>query len=153
MICDISTAIVEAIKIVFIPARLRLYTALVGVYCMSFAVCAAIENYIDISASKINIMASSNSPAGLSRSETELRKNAFRDYAESGFNDRDARRRSLPNLDVIKSEERRISKIRKRFEEKDEKRKLLENVAVSRGKLIQYLSKKTEKQTYKSSPG
>lgn len=119
---------------------------------MSFALCAAIENYINITAYPLNIMAPDSFPARLTRSETELKKRAFRDYAKSEFDDRDDRRHSLPYLDVIESEERRISKIKKRFEEKTEKRILLENVAVSRKKLIQHLSKKTTKKPYKSSP-
>ncbi|KAL7782785.1 hypothetical protein V8C37DRAFT_415420 [Trichoderma ceciliae] len=119
---------------------------------MSFVLCAAIENYINIPASTLNIMASGSVPARLSRSETELKKNSFRIYAKSKFDDRDDRRPLLPYLDVIQSEERRISKIRERFKDKTEKSKLLENVAESRKRLIQHLSEKTEKAIYKGSP-
>lgn len=152
MICDISTTRAKGIKIVFIPARLRLYTALVGVYCMSFVLCAAIENYVDIPASTFSIMASGSFPARLSRRETELKKNAFRDYARSEFDDRDDRRPDLPHLNVIESEERRISKIKKRFKDNTEKLKLLGNVAGSRKSLIQHLSKNTRKETHRASP-
>ncbi|KAK1240190.1 hypothetical protein MKX08_007632 [Trichoderma sp. CBMAI-0020] len=75
-------------------------------------------------------MASGSFPARLSRSETELRRNTFRDYASSKFDDRDDRRPLLPYLDVIQSEERRIK---------------------SRKSLIQHLSEKTEKEIYKGS--
>ncbi|KAM0514992.1 hypothetical protein ACHAPE_006314 [Trichoderma viride] len=99
-------------------------------------------------------MASGSSPPRLSRSETEMKKNAFRDYAESKFDDRDNRRLKLRYINVIKNEEKRISKIKNRFKEKTEKSKLLENVAESRKGLIQYLSEKTEKEPemYKGSP-
>lgn len=76
-----------------------------------------------------------------SSSKTELENNASRGDAKS-------------ESDVIQSEEMRISKIKKRFKEETKKLKLLENVAESRKGLIQYLSKKTEKEpeTYKGSP-
>ncbi|UKZ69360.1 uncharacterized protein TrAtP1_010368 [Trichoderma atroviride] len=119
---------------------------------MSLVLCAAIENHINIPASKLHIMASSSVPAPLRRSETELKKHAFRDYARSKFDKRDDRKPDLPYLDVIESEETRISKIRGRFKEQPEKLKLLKNVAESRKSLIRHLSKKTgKKATYKSS--
>ncbi|EHK47002.1 hypothetical protein TRIATDRAFT_316977 [Trichoderma atroviride IMI 206040] len=97
-------------------------------------------------------MASSSIPAPLRRSETELKKSAFRDYARSKFDKRDDRRPDLPYLNVIESEERRISKIRERFKGKAEKLGLLNNVAKSRKRLIQHLSEKTKKAMYKGSP-
>lgn len=92
-------------------------------------------------------MASSSVSALLRRSETELEKNAFRDYARSKFDGRDDRRPSLPYLHIIKSEEERIRKIRERFKDKEnsEKSYLLKNVSESRKTLIQHLSKKVKK--------
>ncbi|PKK45763.1 hypothetical protein CI102_10194 [Trichoderma harzianum] len=93
-------------------------------------------------------MASSdNVPRRLSRTESELKKRAFRDYARSKFDDRKDRRLGLPHLNVVKVEESRISKIRERFKAKPQKATLLENVAKSRTELIRHLSTRTKKRS------
>ncbi|KAL7916211.1 hypothetical protein GGI35DRAFT_25642 [Trichoderma velutinum] len=92
-------------------------------------------------------MASDNAPPRLLRTETELKKRAFRDYARSTFDDRNDRRPHLPHLNMVQDEERRISKIRERFKEKNQKAKLLENVAKSRTELILYFSERTKRKS------
>ncbi|KAL6795082.1 hypothetical protein J3E68DRAFT_450227 [Trichoderma sp. SZMC 28012] len=90
-------------------------------------------------------MASDNVPRRLSRTESELKKRAFRDYARSTFDDRKDRRLGLPHLNVVQVEESRISKIKERFKDKPQKATLLENVAKSRTELIRHLSTRTKK--------
>ncbi|KAL6830087.1 hypothetical protein V8C40DRAFT_286055 [Trichoderma camerunense] len=93
-------------------------------------------------------MASSdNAPRRLSRTESELKKKAFRDYARSKFDDRKNRRLGLPHLNVVQVEESRISKIKERFKDKPQKAILLENVAKSRTELIRHLSTRIKKRS------
>lgn len=127
-------------------------SALLYILSILYHLCA-IENRPNIITSHLNVMASSkNVPRRLSRTENELTKRAFRDYARSKFNDRNDRRPDLPHLNVVQDEESRISKIRERFKDKPQKATLLENVAKSRTELIHYLSKRTRNVSHRKSP-
>jgi hypothetical protein len=78
-------------------------------------------------------------PVSLPRTDSTLKKGAFREYARSEFDDRPTRRQKLPFLSTIKEEERRIKRIRERFRSDIQKNILLENVARSREDLIPHL--------------
>lgn len=119
-----------------------------SIYYQSFIYCATLENCVNTTAANLIDMASSdNAPRRLSRTESELKKKAFRDYARSKFDDRKDRRLGLPHLNVVQVEESRISKIRERFKDKPQKATLLENVAKSRTELIRHLSTRTKKRS------
>lgn len=83
-------------------------------------------------------------PPPLPRSETLLKKAAFRDYARSKFRHRSAIKQTTPYLSTIEDEEDRIEIVRQRFRRDYQKIGLLSNVAESRRGLIQHLHQRAE---------